>query len=302
MPNDHPVDRHHLGAGTMAATILAHGAELARLDCNGHALLWAAGPAWPRHAPVLFPIVGRLTGDRLHASAATTRLTQHGFARDQTFHWIERGPARCRLLLTDSPATRALFPFPFELELSYTLAGGALRIGFLIANPGAATLPVSAGAHPAFRWPLFPGVPKHDHTLRFEHPEPAPIRRLRDGLLRAEPEPSPIDGNILRLDPLLFADDAIILDRPRSTWARLAVPDGRGLTVAWQGFSQLGIWSKPPDVPNADFICIEPWQGTASPAEFDGPFIDKPGLMLIPPNGQRQLNLSIIPATEPSGG
>jgi galactose mutarotase-like enzyme len=300
MPPTDP-DRHDITDGRLAATILAQGAELAGLSCAGQPLLWDAGPAWPRHAPVLFPIVGRLVGDRLRVHEQTYRLTQHGFARDLRFEWIERGGSQCRLRLTDSPATRAVFPFAFQLELTYALENGALRIGYAIENPGPDTLPVSAGAHPAFRWPLFPGVAKQDHTIRFEHPEPAPIRRLRDGLLMAQPQPSPIRGDVLRLDPALFAADAIILDDPRSQWARLAVPDGRCVTVTWAGFQQLGIWSKPPGTAGADFICIEPWHGTASPEDFDGPFPEKPGLLLIPRNGQRRLNLTIIPQTELTG-
>jgi hypothetical protein len=45
--------------------------------------------------------------------------------------------------------------------------------------------------------------------------------------------------------------------------------------------------------PGADFLCIEPWHGTASPVDFDGEFRDKPGLMLIPPGERRVLTLRI---------
>jgi galactose mutarotase-like enzyme len=289
------VDQHSIADGELAATILAHGAELARLACAGHDLLWDAAPAWPRHAPVLFPIVGRLAGDRLHAGGQSYCLTQHGFARDLPFDWIERSPTHCRLRLTDSPATRAMFPFAFQLDLTYRLVGGGLRIFYLIANPGAAILPASLGTHPAFRWPLFPGVPKQQHSIRFGTVEPDPVRRLAGGLLLDQPFPTPIAGDTLPLDPALFAADVIILPQPRSRWARLTVPDGRGVTVAWEGFSSLGLWSKPPETKGANFVCIEPWQGTASPAGFDGPFIEKPGLMLIPPGGQHALNLTILP-------
>ncbi|MCW2622271.1 MAG: aldose epimerase, partial [Frankiales bacterium] len=44
--------------------------------------MWQAGPAWPRHAPVLFPVVGRLPGDVLRVAGVDPRMTQHGVARD----------------------------------------------------------------------------------------------------------------------------------------------------------------------------------------------------------------------------
>ena len=59
------MDQHRLDNGRIAATVKAAGAELVSLaDARGHEFLWQAGPAWPRHAPVLFPIVGRLAADR----------------------------------------------------------------------------------------------------------------------------------------------------------------------------------------------------------------------------------------------
>jgi galactose mutarotase-like enzyme len=46
----------------------------------------------------------------------------------------------------------------------------------------------------------------------------------------------------------------------------------------------LGLWSRA----GGDFLCIEPWCGMASPADFAGEFAQKPWLMLIPPGGQRR--------------
>jgi galactose mutarotase-like enzyme len=72
----------------MTATIAADGAELCSLkDAAGLELLWQAGPQWPRHAPNLFPIVGRLKNDELRHRGRLYPMTQHGFARDCRFDW-----------------------------------------------------------------------------------------------------------------------------------------------------------------------------------------------------------------------
>ena len=72
--------------GTLSAEVKADGAELCSLrDASGAEVLWQAGPIWPRHAPVLFPIVGRLKDDTLRHEGRAHRLTQHGFARDKRF-------------------------------------------------------------------------------------------------------------------------------------------------------------------------------------------------------------------------
>jgi galactose mutarotase-like enzyme len=272
-------DRHTLRTGGVTATILAHGAELCSLkDAQGVELMWQAGAAWPRHAPLLFPIVGRLKNDELRHRGRAYPMTQHGFARDLGFQWMERTDASCSLVLSDSVATRARYPFAFRLAVSYRLQDADLNVTLEITNPGEEMLPASVGAHPAFNWPLQPDAAKDSYRLIFSDDEPAPIRRLEDGLLRAKPEPTPIQGKTLALSERLFADDAVILDRPVSRSLRYAAVAGPALDISWQGFRQLGIWSKPAGAP---FLCIEPWRGFASPLDFDGEFSDKPGVMHI---------------------
>ncbi|RUX18148.1 aldose 1-epimerase family protein, partial [Mesorhizobium sp. M2A.F.Ca.ET.042.01.1.1] len=88
----------------------------------------------------------------------------------------------------------------------------------------------------------------------------------------------------------LFVDDAVILDKPVSNRVRYTAERGPAIEMSWQGFNELGIWSKPGGAP---FLCIEPWHGIASPADFDGEFADKPGVMLIEPGARRVLSYRI---------
>ncbi|CCD84076.1 conserved protein of unknown function [Bradyrhizobium sp. ORS 285] len=284
-------DLHRITAGGIAASIKADGAELCSLKtADGLELIWQAGPAWPRHAPWLFPIVGRLKADHLQHRGRTYPMTQHGFARDMRFTWLERSAEVCVLRLTDDETTRARYPFAFSLTLTYRITADALDMQIEIANPGADMLPASFGAHPAFNWPLLPGEAKDSYRLIFAEPEPAPIRRLAGGLLRERPEPSPIEGRVLSLNESLFADDAVILDQPASRAVLFAGTRGPSLELSWDNLRQLGIWSKPGGAP---FLCIEPWCGFASPSDFDGEFTDKPGLMHIAPGAAETLRCQI---------
>jgi galactose mutarotase-like enzyme len=284
------MDRHVLSNGTLSATVKADGAELCSLrDAAGEEMLWQAGPVWPRHAPVLFPIVGRLKDDRLRHQDRSYHLPQHGFARDRRFAWLNRSPTTCRLVLHEDTATRAVYPFAFRLEIAFTLDDDALETRFTVANPGREVLPASLGAHPGFVWPLVEGLDKAAHVLEFAEPETAPVHRLDGGLLKPEPEPTPIAGRTLMLDPALFAAGAVILAPPASRSVRYMAPGAPVIEVAWEGFEQLGIWSRD----GGDFLCIEPWHGMHSPADFDGEFRDKPGLMLIAPGERRTLSMRI---------
>jgi galactose mutarotase-like enzyme len=284
------LDRHTLSNAYLTCVVKADGAELCSLrDAVDQELLWQAGPAWPRHAPVLFPIVGRLMNDTLLHRGQTFRMTQHGFARDRRFAWLDRKATSCKLVLKDDAQTHGTYPFAFRLEVSFTLDDDALVFAATVINPGRETLPASVGAHPAFLWPISGDGDKSGHSIEFERPEPAPIRRLRDGLLLEERFPSPVEGQTLSLDPALFDADAIIIDRPASSSLRYTAPGSPRIEIGWEGATQLGLWSRR----DGEFVCIEPWHGFASPVGFEGEFETKPGLMLIPPGDKRTLSYRV---------
>ena len=273
-------DTHTFDDGRLAATVRAQGAELCALRADGHDLLWGAQEPWRRHSPVLFPIVGRLVADTAWVDGRPYRMTQHGFARDCTFRWLERDETGCRLELVDTPDTRAIYPFAFSLVLEYRIEAGMLSVRYCVTNPDEMRiLPASLGAHPAFVWPLAPGVAKDRHIIEFDQPELAPVRRVDGGLLVPRPFPTPVRGQILHLDESLFVADALILDQLASRGLTYRIPDGPGLRLTWEGFSQLGIWMKP----GADFVCIEPWHGMASPVGFEGEFSTRPGMFHLQP-------------------
>jgi galactose mutarotase-like enzyme len=284
------MQQHRIAAGHLSAAILARGAEPTSIahDVAGE-VLWQAGPAWPKHAPVLFPIVGELKNGAYTLGGKTYAMARHGFARERDFTWMETGTTACTLLLRDDERTRDLFPFPFELQIRYAIADDELVITYTVRNPGAGTLPASLGAHPAFAWPIAAGIAKDAHVLTFASDEPEPIRRLRDNLLDPAPFPTPIHGRDLALDPSLFDADAIVMDRIHSTSVRYGAPGAPTVDIAWTGFEQLGIWSKR----GGDFVCIEPWYGYASPADFDGDFTEKPGLMHVAPGEERSFEIRI---------
>jgi len=87
------LDRYTISNSSVSAEIKAEGAELCSLiDAREHQFLWQAGPEWPRHAPVLFPVVGKLKNDVLHWRGKTYPMKQHGFARDLRFTWTPNLP------------------------------------------------------------------------------------------------------------------------------------------------------------------------------------------------------------------
>jgi galactose mutarotase-like enzyme len=110
------------------------------------------------------------------------------------------------------------------------------------------------------------------------------IRRIdANGLLLPTPQPTPVDGEVLVLRDELFIDDALIFDRLTSRHVSYGASRGPRLRLDFEGFPMLGVWTKPG---GAGFICIEPWQGCADPVGYDGDIRDKPGIVMIEPDGR----------------
>src|ERR1700743_1667260 len=109
-------DRHTLRSDGMSATILAHGAELCSLKtADGVELMWQAGPEWPRHSPLLFPIIGEVKNEQVRIHGKLYHKKRHGVARDNDFTFADRSPQSCRLVQADTAGTRARFPFAYRL-------------------------------------------------------------------------------------------------------------------------------------------------------------------------------------------
>ncbi|MBB5684053.1 aldose 1-epimerase family protein [Sphingobium boeckii] len=275
----------------LTAKIARLGAELVSLRDPQHRELMSDGdPAyWTGRAPILFPIVGRLDGDRYTLDGDRYALPQHGFARRTEFAIAEQGESHVRLRLTDSPVTRVAYPFAFVLEMDFLLDGATLTMAATIRNPGLVPLPASFGYHPAFAWPLPYEAARTGHRIVFEADEAADILAITsDGLIDGK-RPSPVEGDTLRLSDDLFAHGALIWNTLDSRSLRYGPPAGPALEMDFPDTEWLGVWTKP----GAGFVCIEPWAGMADTLGYHGDFRDRPGVFEIAPGSSRTFRMTV---------
>lgn len=279
-----------ISTAALSAEISATGAELVRLrDGAGADLLWDGNPAvWNGRSPLLFPIVGEVKGNRLKVAGTAYEIGRHGFARTSTFALVRSDAASCTWRLVSSEATRRQYPFEFRLDVTYRIEGATLHMEAEVANTGAVVMPASFGFHPALRWPLPYGKARAAHEIVFARNEPAPIRRPIDGLLSAAQFPTPVRDRRLLLRDELFEDGALVFD----VLVSRSVVYGEAIRVDFPRMPHLGIWTKP----GAGYVCIEPWQGYASPEGFDGELADKPGVIAIAPGATEGFAMSITVA------
>ncbi len=250
-----------------------------------------ANPAyWSGRAPLLFPIIGRLHNDSLRVGGREYAMQKHGFARKSLFHLVDASQDQARFRLADSEATRAQYPFAFELDAHFRIADATLRQAVIVRNTGDAVMPFSLGYHPAFAWPLPFGGKREDHVICFEHDEPGELARVTPyGTIAPEAVATPVVGNMIALSDTLFETDALVWRDLNSRRLRYGAPGFASLDISFRDTSMLGIWTKP----GAAFICVEPWAGIADPQGYAGEFCDKPGVTMLAPGGEREFRMDM---------
>jgi galactose mutarotase-like enzyme len=273
------------------------GAELQSIFHKGHQTeyMWSGDPAfWGKHSPLLFPIVGTLKNNTYYYDGKPYILPRHGFARDREFVVETQSADAITFLLRSDEASLKVFPFTFELRISYRIGAGTLTTTYHVTNPATAPLYFSVGGHPAFKVPVASGTTYTDYYLEFGTSENAPRWPIsKDGLIEREPLPLLNDTRTLPLTKELFAKDALVFKKLHSVQVTLRSDrTERGLTLQFPGFPFLGIWA----APGADFVCIEPWCGIADSVDSNQQWTEKEGINVVEAGGswERSWTLTVF--------
>lgn len=257
--------------------VSSRGAELHALTdkATGVEYLWNGDPAyWKYHAPLLFPIVGRVAGNRYRVDGESYELPAHGLARVSEFDCSAREEGAITFTLRADEASLKAYPYRFALHVTYTLLENGVKTALRVENEDTRTMYFSIGSHPAFLCPIDPAKKLEDYYLAFSEKETAPILPVApSGFLSREKRPCLQNEDKLALKKELFANDALIFQNLQSkTIAIKCKDDAKFLTISVDAFPFVGIWA-PKD--GAPFLCIEPWFGHTDFEDFDGEFKDK---------------------------
>ena len=245
--------------------------------------IWQANPQyWNRHAPILFPIVGRLKDDEYFYKEKTYKMTQHGFARDCDFELVKKEDDYLKFRLCNSEKSLEIYPFLFELDISYELIENKLVISYEVKNKTNGEMYFSIGAHPAFNWPLNSNEnneTKNDAFFEFDNISKTKRYFLNDKGLVYDNSDLEILENKIPLSEELFKDDALVFnDLSIKTVAFKNTKNNKYIKLDFDKFPYLGLWSKPSGAP---FLCIEPWIGVADSFDSSKKLEEKAGMIKL---------------------
>jgi galactose mutarotase-like enzyme len=274
-------------------TVNHFGAEVCSVKNNNSVeFIWQAQKdVWARHAPVLFPIVGKLKNNFFIYEEKKYELSQHGFARGMEFALLEKDEVSLTFQLLSNDETKNKFPFDFIFQIKYTLQGNILHTEYTIKNPAQKTLFASVGAHPGFNCPLLPNESFEDYYLEFEE-ENLSVTKLNNGLRTDVKAQLALKNKKLFLTKELFENDALVFENDQINTIRLcSSKSNHKITLQCKNWPYFGIWTKKG---NAQFICLEPWYGIAGHEYSNDQLIEKDGIIQISPGKDFKAQFSLI--------
>lgn len=276
----------------LLVTIERHGAELTRIyDKKAKRdVLWEADPAvWDRHAPILFPFVGKCIDGKYKYEGKEYEMTPHGFARDMEFEPVLCDMDECWYKVKDTSETYKNYPFHFEVEIGHRLTGRTIEIMWKVTNKDSKEMLFMMGGHPAFRVPEGKNI--YDYTFVFNK-EGKRKGEHQDSLHYLAPndkgyEVEALAGNLALTDgsvPLTkgFFDTALtyMFDEAQVGSVGLLLDGKPFITVCCDDFPYLGVWTMEETHP---FVCLEPWYGICASDGFDGELKDRQGIQSVGP-------------------
>lgn len=222
---------------------------------------------WYGQSPILFPIVGRLIDDKYTLNNVEYTMPKHGFARKTDWTLISNDGDTMSFILSESDDTLQIFPYNFDLIVTYTIDENKLTVNHCVVNKNETEMYFSLGAHPGFNC-------KIGDKLVFDENETLSTEKIDLVNSLRLPETFPVLDNskeiIITND--IFNEDALILHGIKSANISLIHNDNKHNVKFNMGSSPyLGIWAKP----GAPYVCIEPWFGVNDSLEKKADFSQK---------------------------
>lgn len=236
------------------------GAELvSAVSRDGYEYIWS-GKEWGEHAPLLFPICGRIKDGKYSYGGIEYSMKSHGFAKLCEFTLSESSEESVKLVLTDNETTRGQYPFAFRLTAEYRLDGEKLFADFTVENIGDETLPYMFGWHPGFN--MEGEEPLCNFYLDFGNKKQLGLYHLQNG-----PFVNPVKDVFPLNDGKYFVDNSEIA---RIDTYILVDTDGyatlssdcanHSVKLTWsENLPYFCVWKAPEE--EARFLCLEPWSG-----------------------------------------
>ena len=265
------------------------GAELTSIEFNGKEKLHDGKTFWDRQAPILFPTVGRLRDNKTIIEEKECEIPQHGFTKDMNFETIEKNDIKEIYELKSNKETLKKYPFEFILNVEYEILEDTLKTKIKVVNTDEKKMVFGLGGHPGFKLDM----PQEEYYFELETEEQkVEFMEVEGNYISNKPAKNILKENkIIEITKESFLNDAIMMKRLKSNKITLKQKKDKKtiLEFNFKDFPILAIWS----LPNAPYICLEPWFNYADRVKETGYFKDKEGIITLNPKEEFNCEFSV---------
>ncbi|MBO5353939.1 MAG: aldose 1-epimerase family protein [Lachnospiraceae bacterium] len=258
--------------------VAERGSELVRIydKKNDREVLWTADPAfWPKHSPLLFPMIGASYEKKYRVDGKEYDMPNHGFAWTSDFTFVKED-GELAATFASSEESREKYPYDFKVTVGHKLEDNKITVSWKVENTGAGEMLYSIGAHPAFMMPE--GMKTSDMYLAFPGKKDLPFYRIAKSgcALKDDVKTLALDeDSCVKITEDFWNEDVYIFDHQELDRVALCHGDKTPyVTIHSKGFPYFGVWTKP----QAPFVCLEPWQGRCDRDGYTGELKDKDGI------------------------
>ena len=276
---------YYLRSNELEVTISTLGAEMISVKYYSKERLWQNdNNTWSGHAPVLFPIAGKI---KVKIDGITYPLLQHGFARRREFEFVSRSDNKITFKLSSDEETLKLFPYHFDLYISYEINDSEIKLIYEVKNTGNNTMYYSLGTHTSFS--LDETI--DNYNVVFDSDKEL-INHLNDR------DPS-LTGDTIKMSDEGILDlsteyienaKTVIFKNLKSTCATLIHKSGKKIaSIEYNGFPYILFWH-PLD---SKMVCMEPWHNILDYKDDEREFKDKDNIIKLKPQESNELTQRI---------
>lgn len=256
-------------------TVSTLGAELVSVkSADGYEYLWQnPGNFWDSHAPLLFPVCGRLKNQKYTYAGKEYEMDLHGFIKDMEFAVAAKEGGHITMTYSSNAESKKIFPFDFNVIADYELAGESIIFTFKVTNTGKEPLPYMFGWHPGFNLPAGEGLDINDYKLEFGNLKELNWFPLQNGPFACpESKKYPLCDGAYRLnEEEIYKNDTMIFTGHENKLKMRANGQPYELDFSWsENLPYLCIWKA--EFNEAKYICLEPWSDVPADGVTDENF------------------------------
>lgn len=246
---------------------------------TGYEYLWQADPEiWPRHAPILFPILGALQDDEFIYNDQIYNLGKHGFLRDQQLDCSYYSKNKIAYQFIHYGNMKTGYPFACTVTTTFELKENTLINTYTITNNDTREMYYSIGGHPGFNITPPTTIKLEGNSLK---------RYIFEGEFIGDVTET--NEKEIHIRENMFHNDALVYEGVNS----VTLQTKPSITVDVSEFPYVGIWSKHIEDAYPQYVCIEPWGGLPDTTVHEKLLKHKKGIQALSPKESKDFTFVI---------